>query len=274
MSRITVVCCYNDVQQFENLKKELEAQSESAKLIGINNTSSRFGSCAAAYNSVIKDVSTPFVIYSHQDIVFEDTDNIKQLADYLEKTGIDDILGVAGVRRSPKATYTNIYHGISNKRPAGKLKIEGIEECESVDECLFGGHTDHFRKEPFDEVICNNWHLYAVEQCIRTKVQGNKVWMCDVALYHCSDGEHNDKLHENFLVLSKAYHKKLEYIATPCCRGCTGLIRRNWGYLKRNRKLGIYSDSRLVNAAFKRIDKLSKRSQLIHYCLYGNYIFK
>ena len=38
MSRVTVVCCYNDADQFMNLKKGISEQSEEAELIGIDNT--------------------------------------------------------------------------------------------------------------------------------------------------------------------------------------------------------------------------------------------
>ncbi|WP_026661191.1 glycosyltransferase [Butyrivibrio sp. AC2005] len=274
MNRVTVVCCYNDLQQFEDLKNALEKQSEKAELLGIDNRASAFSSCAAAYNSIVKDITTPYVLYSHQDIIFEDENNIKQLGDYIEKTGTDDIVGVAGVRVSPKITYTNIFDGLNEKKPAGKLRVEGLEECDTVDECIFGGHSEYFKKEPFDEEICNNWHLYAVEQCLRTKLKGNKVWVCDVVLYHHSDGEHNYKLHENFRELSKAYHDRLDYIVTPCCRGYTDVFRRNWGFIKRNRKIGIYSNSRIFNGFAKLVDKLGQKNRIIHRCLYGKRFFK
>ena len=274
MNRVTIVCCYNNGKQFEEFQRALSEQTEQVVLIGINNTNSTFSSCASAFNSISDQLETEYVIYSHQDIEFENSYALEKIVYYLEKTDKDDIVGVAGVRINEKSSYTNIFHGINNKRYAGKFRVSGIEECESVDECFFGGHSAHFREFKFDEKLCNNWHLYAVEQCLRAKKNGNKVWVCEADLYHNSDGIHNEMLHKNFRDLSKAYSRDFKYICAPCCRGRTDFIRRNWGYYKRNKKLGIKVKPFVLRKLLGLIDKLSGKIKLVKYILYGEELFK
>ncbi len=274
MNRMTVVCCYNDREQFDGFRKQLQEQSEEPVLIGIDNTESAFSSCAAAFNSVAPSLSTPYVIYSHQDMVLESPDCIRSLADYISQTGKDDIIGVAGSRMGVFSSYTTISHGKADKRPAGKYGVSGLEECETVDECLFGGHSEHFQKELFDEKVCPDWHLYAVEQCLRTKLCGGRVWVCEAKMYHRSDGIHNEKLHRGFREMSRSYAHKLKYICAPCCRGYTGLLRRNWGYLKRNKTIKVMPASKPGRALVNRIDRLGRKNRAVHYILYGRELFK
>ncbi len=270
--RVTIVVCYNDEKQFEDFKNSLDKQSEKAELIGINNEGNKFKSCAAALNSVVDKLETPFVIYSHQDMLFETEDALLKIVDYMEKTDSNDIIGVAGVKRGSKSAYTNILHGLESRRYAGKNRIESMEECESVDECFFGGHSDYFVKNPFDEKICNNWHLYAVEQCLRARTLGGKVYVCDADLYHHSDGKHNKLLHDNFRELSKHYAKSYEYICAPCCMGYTDPVRRNWGYIERNKRLGVYNKFSTKLIGF--IDKVSKKIGFVRRFLYGTETYK
>ena len=275
MSRISLVCCYNDRDLFEKFRNQLKEQTEDAVLIGIDNTRSVYHSCASAFNSIADRLSTPYVIYSHQDMVFESPDCLKDFADAISRTGEDDIVGVAGSRMDQFSSYTNISHGKSDKRPAGKFRVSGIEECETLDECLFGGHSRHFSgRYRFDEKVCPDWHLYAVEQCLRTKLSGNRVWVCEADMYHCSDGIHNQLLHEGFRRLSRAYAHKLKYICAPCCRGYTGFLRRNWGYLKRNKNIKVMPDSKLARVIINRIDRLGKKNKVVHTILYGSNLFK
>lgn len=270
--RVTIVVCYNDEMQFEDFKLGLEKQSEKAELIGINNEGNKFTSCASALNSVADKLETKFVIYSHQDMIFETENALSKIVDYMEKTDVNDIVGVAGVRKGSKSAYTNIVHGIDNRRYAGKNRVETIEEVESVDECFFGGHTEYFVKNSFDEKICDNWHIYAVEQSLRARTLGGRVYVCDADLYHHSDGKHNKILHENFRTLSKAYAGKYDYICAPCCMGYTGFFRRNWGYIERNKRLKVYGKvtCKMIGA----VDRVAQKVGFINRMLYGTELFK
>lgn len=174
MSDVTIVCCYNNETMYNNFVNTLKAQTCPYELIGIDNRGNgKFTSCAAAYNSVIDDVKTKYVIYSHQDILLQDAETLAQFVSYLERIKRDDILGVAGVKFSYPKTITNIMH---RNNHTGEIISAGVRrmdsdmmECDTVDECFFGGYTEHFRDEPFNETICNSWHFYAAEACLKTK---------------------------------------------------------------------------------------------------------
>lgn len=171
---VTIVCCYNNEAMYNDFVNTLKSQTCPYELIGIDNRrNGKFTSCAAAYNSVINDVKTKYVIYSHQDILLQDSYTLAHFVSYLERIKRDDILGAAGVRFGVKGTFTNIRHV---SRDTGEILFAGrnrlknkIMECDTVDECFFGGYAEHFRNYPFDDVICDNWHLYASEACLNTK---------------------------------------------------------------------------------------------------------
>ena len=174
MNEVTIVCCYNNEAMYNDFVNTLKTQTCGYDLIGIDNRGNKkFTSCAAAYNSVIDDVKTKYVIYSHQDILFQDSDTLAEFVSYLGRIKRDDILGIAGVKFDIPGTITNIMHK-SNQTgkiiPAGRHRLEGdMMICDTVDECFFGGYTEHFKTKPFNEHICNGWHLYAAEACLNTK---------------------------------------------------------------------------------------------------------
>ena len=227
---VTIVCCYNDTSVYNNFVASLQNQTCPYKLIGINNgDNAGFSSCAAAYNSVISNVDTKYVIYSHQDILLKDADSLKKFVAYLEKISEDDILGVAGVKFDETGMYSNIVQRINwtgKLCHAGPMYVEGMIPCDTLDECFFGGYSGHFSKHPFDEKLCDNWHLYAVERCLNTKAEGNSVYVCDVFLFHLSSGNVNSAFVKGFYEILKHYADKFPFIRTTCACSRTNLVRR------------------------------------------------
>ncbi|MBQ3403499.1 MAG: hypothetical protein IJG65_09065 [Synergistaceae bacterium] len=160
MCEVTVVCCWNNEELYGGFVNSLKVQDTPCEIIGIDNRDNKnFTSCAAAYNSVINQVKTKYVIYSHQDILFNDRDNLGKFLSYLERVGIHDVLGVAGVTVETKGIFTDItsinpYTGSGELVQVGEMRVEGgMMECFTVDECFFGGYSQHFREQPFDEDI-------------------------------------------------------------------------------------------------------------------------
>ena len=174
MSEVTVICCWNDEKMYGDFVNTLKTQDCPYELIGIDNRGNgAFKSCAAAYNSVINQVKTKYVVYSHQDILMNEPDTLGKFVAYLERTGLDDILGAAGCKFDTKGVFADFKHVIKltgELKPAGDYEVEdGFMEADTLDECFFGGHAEHFMRNPFDEVVCSGWHLYAAEACLRTK---------------------------------------------------------------------------------------------------------
>ncbi len=120
---------------------------------------------------------------------------LSQFVEYVRQVGADDIVGVAGAAevespvagvvadRAGTCVLSYILHGKDRSCP-GEWEFYEIAPCDTVDECFFGGRTSAFLKEPFDEKLCDSWHLYAVERCLRARLSGNRVWVCRLPLIH------------------------------------------------------------------------------------------
>ena len=99
-------------------------------------------------------------------------------------------------------------------------------ECDTVDECFFGGYAEHFRHYPFNEVVCDNWHLYAVELCLRIRRTGNRVFICETDMIHTSTGTISHKYCRNLNRLCREYKAEYDTIYTTCSTCKTKLIPR------------------------------------------------
>lgn len=264
---VTIVCCYNDSRQYQKFCTSLENQNVAYELVGIDNRAQQFSSCSSALNAAISSVNTEYVIYSHQDIELPEPDMLERFLAYLGQTGENDIVGVAGAvdaaaaaeqgRQIPEdvreGTYvvSNVRHGDEMEK-AGETDFSGMQSCDSVDECFFGGHTAFFQEYPFDEELCDNWHLYAVDRCLFTRMRGNRVYVCDIPLLHYSSGKINHLYNRNFYRIAQRYARGrntkrdagrrgtedgraegFAWIRTVCGSAGTDWLRRTLFYLKR-----------------------------------------
>lgn len=223
---VTIICCYNDEVQYAEFRESLSRQNEDYVLIGLDNVSGKFSACSVAFNSVISNVETKYVIFSHQDIVLRETNALKKFLNYLKDVNTYDIVGVAGVVGNCKYVYTNITD--EQEAYMGRMRIEGIKEMDTIDECFFGGTTKNFQEYPFDEKLCNNWHLYAVERCLNARINGNHAYACDVSLVHKSRGKLNRAFIRNFCNICKRYSKQMKCVRTTCAFAYTGFIGRTY----------------------------------------------
>lgn len=240
MEQVTVLCCYNNKSEFEKLKKSLSDQSVKVALIGIDNTEDTYSSCAAAFNEYLNKVHTEYVVFSHQDIVLPDKELMKQFIEVIKDNNMYDIVGVAG-RNEEGHVLTNIYHG-NELKYAGEKRVSKTELCDTIDECFFGGYTKGFVEYPFDEKLCNNWHLYAVDRCLDARTRGNKVFVCGIPILHKSMGKINDVYNWQFYKLSKKYKNNFNFINTTCAFASTIFPKREIAFIKRaiSIKLGRY----------------------------------
>lgn len=237
LKRVSIVCCYNNTEQYDMFIDSLNKQTAPFELIGIDNQTQKYKSCSRAYNAVLGEINTKYVIFSHQDIVLDEETALERFVGYLEKTEPFDIIGVAGAKAGEKRIFTNVHDG--KGKFAGEERIVGLQEFDTVDECFFGGSTEYFLKYPFDEVLCNDWHLYAVERCLNTKVNGNKVYACEVPLIHSSMGRISHGFNLNLYQICKKYSKNFKRIRTTCANTRTDFVGRSLFYLKREVRVWI-----------------------------------
>lgn len=255
---VTIVCCYNDIQQYKRLQRSLAHQDTEYDLIGIDNRKQTFTSCSSALNSVIDKIETQYVIYSHQDIELPEPSMLGQFVGFLRKIGTYDILGVAGAVNAmgnahaagvsgackngtvgledATCVLSHVRHG-QNLSVAGDTDFQGMRLCDTVDECFFGGTSECFRRYPFDEKLCDNWHLYAVERCLNARVLGAKAYVCGISLIHHSSGKINHAYNANFYRIAGYYAKhekqKVRWVRTVCGSTRTDLFHRTLFYIKR-----------------------------------------
>lgn len=250
---VTIVCCYNDSGQYEAFCASLEKQKIAYELLGIDNRGQQFSSCSSALNSVLPKIKTEYVLYSHQDIRLPGEDMLSQFLDYVRQIGEDDIVGVAGAAevekvvadvvgdRAGTCVLSYILHGENLSCP-GEWDFYNLARCDTIDECFFGGRTSAFRKEPFDEELCDSWHLYAVERCLRARLWGNAVWVCNLPLVHESGGHIDHSYNVGFRRIAAHYDKlgregvgkrRITTIRTVCGTARTDWLHRNLFYWKR-----------------------------------------
>ena len=235
--RVTIICCYNNIPQYEAFLQSLNKQIEVFELIGIDNREQKYTSCSKAYNSVLPEVKTEYVIFSHQDIILEESSILMQFVDYMKQMDTFDILGVAGATAGVKPIFSNVHDG--KGKFAGEERIVGMQEFDTVDECFFGGTIECFRKYPFDEVLCDDWHLYAVERCLNAKVSGHKVYACDIPIIHTSVGRISHGFNVNLNRICKKYRDEFKVIRTTCANTRTDFIGRTLYYLKREVRVWV-----------------------------------
>ena len=133
----------------------------------------------------------------------------------LRKIGPYDIVGVVGRRATAKERMGNIKQG-SDKKRAVRGKVVGIEKCDTVDECFFGGYTECFQRYPFSETLCEGWHMYAVERCLAALKRGDNVFVVDADLTHISGGKIDHAYNITFYKISKQYKSTVKCLATTC----------------------------------------------------------
>lgn len=230
MAEVSVMCCYNNAQMYKEFENQLKQQDIDVDIIGIDNSNNKYKSCAKAFNDNLDKVKTEFVIFSHQDIRFIENKSIKRFLEFLKKTCLYGIVGVAG-QSNDGHQCSNVYHG-TKLIFTGDKRIDGYEECDTVDECFFGGYTKCFKDYPFNESLCEGWHLYAVERCLNARKNNHKVYACGINLIHLSQGKLNDSYYKCLRKICDYYKEDFHYINTTCIQISTRYLNREFKILK------------------------------------------
>lgn len=193
---ISIICVWNNEEEYQNtLVKSLSVQDCEYELISIDNRNHTFTSCAAALNWGVDHSIGEILVFTHQDISFEKKTSLKEFGRFIkEHPGM--IVGAFGAK---KKMYSEDYL------------------CDTVDECCFGMERESFDSLRFNEDICDGWHLYAVEMCLRAK-EYTKSWgggVYNPGIKHYSGGNVDLNYMKKFRQLLIMY-KHQKYICTTC----------------------------------------------------------
>lgn len=199
----SIICVYNDKEILNNyLLKSLKNQTVEFELILLDNRKHKFSSAARALNHGAKQAHNKYLLFIHQDVEITSDDWLIKIEVLLDSMPNIGIAGVAGKRQARKGVITNIEHGSPPARLSNRY-CDGINEVQTVDECLFVIPKERFELLSFDEQVCDDWHLYAVDYCLSAQKKGWRVCVIPMHVYHRSPG----------YSMSESYYKGIEKLA-------------------------------------------------------------
>lgn len=216
MNKISIICCYNNREKLNYLTDSLAVQDVEYEPVMVDNSDNRFKCAAAALNYGAAQAHGDLLFFVHQDICFKTKDSLRKLAENAEKTSKYDISGCAGaiLENGRKKTITNMTYSASEKHYPNVFNRDYVE-VESLDECLFIMWKDAWKEHHFDEIVCDHWHFYAVEQCLYFRLKGGKVRVFDAQINHLSETGTLDRTYFRALLrLLKRYRKDYPYIVS------------------------------------------------------------
>lgn len=241
--KISVICVYNNEKQLNNqLLASLENQQISYEFIGINNVESKFSSAAKALNHGASVASGDILIFSHQDVCLKTENELFNFADFIIKSANGTVVGVAGAVEKNKTNIGNYTSGIEiNEEQI--YKFNSPVEVSCLDECFFGMSRTTYEMHHFDEILCDNWHLYAVELCLYHRSAGDKIYAYPCQVHHLSKGKISLSYMDGLVKLSDRYSKDFKYIWTTCykvkcSKGYCRLLRVVWLINRKIRRKG------------------------------------
>jgi len=202
---ISIVCVYNNEKIInEYLLKSLKNQTVNFELIALDNTKGKYQSAAEALNYGGTKAKGDYIMFVHQDVDLSSNSWLKEVEKVLETLPNLGIAGVAGMSEYKSGAITNIKHGTPSKL-VGKIQITCPTKVQTLDECLVIVPRAVFNMLQFDEKVCNDWHLYAVDYSLCTKRLGFDVCVIPMFVYYLSPGYSMTKKY--FLTLEKVMEK-------------------------------------------------------------------
>ncbi len=214
---ISVICVYNNEEQLKTqLEYSLKFQTVELEFIRLDNRDGKYESAAKALNLGARIAKGDILIFSHQDIYLKTENEIEELARVIDQSLVGTIIGTQGVVENSKKYYScltagDVYNGDLNFDFKKRLY-----EVACIDEGLFGMKKSTWEAHHFDELICNNWHLYAVEQCLYARSHSGKVYVYPSQIHHFSKGRISLEYMKNMRELCRKYRNSFKYIWTTC----------------------------------------------------------
>ena len=108
---------------------------------------------------------------------------------------------------------------------------------QTLDECLFIIPQNVFKILKFDEEVCDDWHLYAVDYCLSVKNLGYEVYVIPLSGHHKSQGNSLSKEYYATLRNLLKKHSNYDIIRTTMGNWTLGypLILQKYFYLIKNK---------------------------------------
>lgn len=199
---VSLVCVYNKLDVYQNMVNSLVGQTAEYELVGVDNTRQEFKSAACALNHGASQAHGDTMIFLHQDILFHETNALHRIIQMLQS--LDESNVILGL------------YGAGGEVVYGAIPTTALTRAETLDECLVVMHRSTWQQYKFNEQVCDGWHLYAVELCLRASRDGCYIYqMNGLPIEHLSTGEINGQYMEIYRRLMKAFPDK-KRIKTTC----------------------------------------------------------
>ena len=213
---LSIICVYNNVDQYEKMLASLDCQSLSIQVIGLDNRGGRWTSAASAYRKGIAEAEAPVLLFSHQDIVFTDNTFLEEFFSRAS-SNTNEIIGVAGAVSTCNGRGRHVISGMyQGSRLWRHHSAERPMAVETLDECLFGCNVEVFNEIAFDEQTCNGWHFYAVDLCLQAQLAGIGVTVIPANVIHESGGTRDASYYLAQEKIKAKYCSRLDVIPTTC----------------------------------------------------------
>jgi hypothetical protein len=137
-----------------------------------------------------------------------DEDFLKDAEKILNSLKNLGIAGVAGRSKNKPWTITNIKDGITPTNISPETINESLK-VQTLDECLVIIPNTMFKELEFDEKVCDNWHLYAVDYSLSVKEIGLNAYVIPLYAYHRSKAYSLSE--EYYTTLKKVLKKHRRY---------------------------------------------------------------
>lgn len=252
---ISVVCVYNNESLLRDcLVKSLHEQTVEHELIALDNTQGRFSSAAQALNYGGKLAKGKYIMFVHQDVDLCSKTWLEEAEKILESIsglGIAGVAGMSGNGNTNRERGRNIIkHGKPAKFWSWGTAIQKPEPVQTLDECLVIIPKSIFDLLPFDEKVCDNWHIYAVDYCLSVQKLGFGVYAIPMFIYHKSTGASTKSCLQSVLSLGWLPHEYYQTLGK--------LLRKHKTNVKQ-----VYTTvedwNTLYPLVLQRIQKLAKR---------------
>lgn len=212
---LSIIVIFNNKEKLEKeLLNSLNKQNVCSELILVDNSEGKFKSASSALNYGASQATKTFLMFVHQDIIFEDESSLEKLFTFL-KNHPDSVIGVAGKRFNEKKVYSNIKQG-AKKDIFINGQFNEFIRVDCLDECLMMCSKCLYNQIKFDEEVCDAWDLYVCDFCFSAGLRGISIFCVDSEIWHTSLGNPKHAFYKCLKRICKKYKGRLSIISTCC----------------------------------------------------------
>jgi hypothetical protein len=227
ISIISIVNNYAIAKEF--LLQGLSRQNAPYDFILLDNKDSSYRSAAQAYNEGSAKAKGDYLMFIHQDVFLPSS---TWLRDAEQSLSTISNLGIAGVAGMLQPTFIsdfeicaryylleslnlskvwwhrygrgNVFHGREKRPSLGKF-VSKVITTKTLDELLLIVPAKVFEKAKFDEITCDDWHLYGVDYSLSAAQKSLDVCVLPQSVIHLSSGKVSNAYFETLMKIIKKH---------------------------------------------------------------------